>query len=95
VCTGLWCRTKEIGWTAYAENGLLSSSYIDTNLSGLVRCFMLAFYAPNNRGYTKYTKLLTSTWFRYFGESILNLIVPDKQLAALAGSYLRVLIFGL
>ncbi|KAF8448329.1 MATE efflux family protein [Terfezia claveryi] len=31
----------------------------------------------------------------YFGESILNLIVPDKRLAALAGSYLRVLIFGL
>ena len=39
--------------------------------------------------------MLTNAWFRYFGESILNLIVPDKQLAALAGSYLRVLIFGL
>jgi len=40
-------------------------------------------------------QMLTKPWFRYFGENILNLIVPDKQLAALAGTYLRVLIFGL
>ena len=32
---------------------------------------------------------------RYLGEDLLNLIIPDKELTALAGSYLRVLIFGL
>lgn len=32
---------------------------------------------------------------RYFAENLLNLIIPDKELTALAGSYLRVLIFGL
>ncbi|KAF8463538.1 mate-domain-containing protein [Kalaharituber pfeilii] len=31
----------------------------------------------------------------YFAESVLNLIVPDKELASLAGSYLRILILGL
>jgi len=45
-------------------------------------CFLLVVAIP-----------ISVIW--YFAEHLLNLIIPDRELTALAGSYLRVLIFGL
>ena len=86
VRTSLWWRAKDTRWVTHAAHVLFSTGCRNTNFSCMVYMSNIA---------QTWGKITNHPLHRYFAEHLLNLIIPDRELTALAGSYLRVLIFGL